>query len=472
MKKVLATVAVSTALVMGGAVAASAAGIEMEGSVRVRGLSEQRIAPDSAPFNFYDEQVRIGMKSMPSDNLTGYILLETGTASGDTYTWGNESGTTLTRGGTQATSGLGLLQAWVNYKATSTVGFKVGHQPVAPGTKQFVNHENSGDDAIVITYDPMPSTHAHIALVKLAENTTNDNSDDLDAYAFVATHKFNDAFKMGLNYTFLKGAADGESNATDDKYTAYTDSNNATVNILTTAATANTLYSGMAMSNLGVDATYKTGNLTLTGDVNLQFGEIGSDGTAAGTTDADGYAFQLGVDYKIDNSNVGLLFAQGSGYDEDATGNDKAGNAFVNFVGDSAYQVYIPGYRIVTPGSFSQKVLGETLNSQGSNSGLSNLTLYQLNAKTATTCPLTGKKLNIRGALSYMETTEDVANYGTNREDKIGTEIDVVAAWALTSNLTYQVEAAYLWTGDVYKTSATYVPEDIYFLRHGITMKF
>ncbi|OGR03972.1 MAG: hypothetical protein A2520_05375 [Deltaproteobacteria bacterium RIFOXYD12_FULL_53_23] len=448
MKKVLATVAVSTALIMGGAVAASAAGIEMEGSVRSRGLSEQRVAQDSAPYNTYDTTVRLGMKSMPSDNLTGYILLETGSTSGDTYTWGNESATTLTRGGTQAVGQLGLLQAWVNYKATPTISFKIGHQSVAPGTKQFVNHENSGDDAIFINYDPMASTHAHIALVKLSEGTTNDNSDDLDAYALVATHKFNDAFKMGVNYIYLKGSAEQSETG------------------------SGALFPGLALSNLGIDATYKMGALTLSGDVNLQFGEIGSDGTAAGTTDADGYAFQLGVDYKIDNSNVGLLFAQGSGYDEDATGNDKAGNAFVNFIGDSAYQVYIPGYRIVTPGSFSQKVLGETINSQGSNSGLSNLTLYQLNAKTATKCALTDKPLTIRGALSYMTTTEDVANYSGNREDKIGTELDIVAAWALTSNLTYQVEAAYLWTGDVYKTSATYAPEDIYFLRHGITMKF
>jgi hypothetical protein len=63
----------------------------------------------------------------------------------------------------------------------------------------------------------------------------------------------------------------------------------------------------------------------------------------------------------------------------------------------------------------------------------------------------------------------------TNRENKIGTELDVVAAWALTSNLTYQIEAAYLFTGDVYKTAATGAgsdPENAYFLRHGISMKF
>lgn len=460
MKKVLATVALSTALVMGGAVAASAAGIEMEGSVRVRGLSEQIVTDNAVTQNGYDSTVRLGMKSKPSDNLTGYILLETGSLNGDTYTAGQETAATLFRGGTNGDNRLALIQAWIDYKPTATIGFKVGHQPVAPGTKQFVNHENSGDDAIFINYDPMPSTHAHIALVKLAENGntgtgSGPNSDDLDAYALVATHKFNDAFKMGVNYVYLNGGS-----------------------IATAGGLTDGVFQGFKMSNLGIDATFKTGDLTLTGDINKQFGTIYETATAGSAVDAEGYAFQLGADYKIDNSNVGLLFGQGSGVDPDKSlaTTDGLGQAFVNFIGDSAYQVYIPGYRKITPGSF-QAGLGATglkTVTDGANSGLSNLTLMQLNAKTATTCPLTGKKLSIRGALSYMTTTEDVIIAGV-KEDEIGTELDVVAAWALTSNLTYQIEAAYLWTGDVYKTTQTGVgsdPENAYFLRHGITMKF
>jgi len=449
MKKVLATVAVSTALVMGGAVAASAAGIEMEGVVRVRGLSEQRMIENQASVNVYDEQVRLGMKSKPSDNLTGYILLETGSANSDTYTWGQEtttSSSTLFRGGTNGNNTLSLIQAWLDYKPTSTIGIKVGHQPVAPGTQQFVNHAASGDDAIFVNWDPTKSTHAHVAIVKLQENTVNDNTDDIDAYALVATHKISDAFKVGTNIVHVKGGAEDDAAAT---------------------------FPGLAMTNVGVDTTFKMGNLTLMGDVNVQFGTIQDMGTAASEIDANGYAFQLGVDYKIASSNIGLLFAQGSGVDPD----DPKGleSAFVNFIGDSPWTVYMPGYRKVTPGSF-QAAIGQT---DGSNSGLSNLTIYQINAKTATTCPITGKKLNVRGSLSYMQTTEDVISTTGAREDEVGTELDIVAAWALTSNLTYQIEAAYLWTGDVYKNTGATAgsnaganPEDAYFLRHGITMKF
>lgn len=454
MKKVLATVAVSTALVMGGAAAASAAGIEMEGSVRVRGLSEQKMITDQTAHNTYDEQVRLGMKSKPSDNLTGYILLETGSGSSDTWTWGQEDSSSLFKGGTNGSNGLNLIQAWIDYKMTPTFGIKVGHQPVAPGTKQFINHDNSGNDAIFINYDPSKATHAHVALVKLQENTTNDNSDDLDGYALVATHKFSDDFKMGVNYVYLNGG---------HKSTSTTENN-----------------TGMRLSNLGIDATYKMGNLTLMGDVNLQFGSIYDGGGAATSTtgeiEANGHAFQLGLDYKINNSNVGLLFAQGSGEDPNASASDNStkGDAFVSFIGDSPYQVYIPGYRKVTPGSFHHKIMASA---DGANSGLSNLTIYQLNAKTATTCPLTGKKLNVRGALSFMRTTEDVISTTGVTENEIGTELDIVAAWALTPNLTYQIEAAYLWTGDAYKniasgTNAGTDPENAYFLRHGITMKF
>lgn len=450
MRKVLSTVAVSTALIMGGAVAASAAGIEMEGSVRVRGLSEQRMITDQAEVNLYDEQVRLGMKSMPSDNLTGYILLETGATSTDTYTWGQETssaGSTLYRGGTNGSNGLNLIQAWIDYKPVKTVGIKVGHQTVAPGTKQFVNHVTSGDDAIFVNYDPTASTHAHVAVIKLQENTTNDNSDDLDAYALVGSQKFGDAFKMGANLIHVKGGAEDEAAAA---------------------------FPGLALTNLGVDAEFKIGNLTLMGDGNYQWGTIYETNAVGSEIEANGYALQAGVDYKIDNSNVGLLFAMGSGEDTDATTNAQRGDAFVNFLGDSPWHVYIPGYRKVTPGSYHHVLAGET---DGANSGLSNLTLYQLNAKTAVTCPLTDKKLSVRAALSYMETTEDVISTTGAREDEIGTELDIVAAWALTSNLTYQIEAAYLWTGDVYKnvaagTNAGTDPEDAYFLRHGISMKF
>ena len=493
MRKVLATVAVSTALVMGGAVAASAAGIEMEGSIRIRGLSEQQIGTtaggansDKSPVNAYDQQVRVGMQAKPSDNLTGYLLLETGSSTGDTFTWGNETSATLFKGGAKtAGSGdntLGIIQAYITYKPTD-FGLKIGHMPVAPGTKQFINHDNTGDDAIYVTYDPNKNFHAHLATVKLQENTTNDNSDDLDAYALVMTNKFNDNFKAGFNLIHIKGADEKDSNAVAAKSTSvtFTDVNSNTpagldddtFTFVSTAASASTMFPGMALTNLGLDASYKIDNLTLAGDINLQFGTIQDLGTGvAGEIDADGYAFQLSADYKIDNSSVGLLFAQGSGVDPDgATATDSVGNAFVSFLGDSAYQVYIPGYRKMVPGSF-QSALGLA---DGNNGGLSNLTLYQLRANTATTCPLTGKKLAIRGALSYMQTTEDVANYAGNREDEIGTELDIVAAWSLTSNLTYQIEAAYLFTGDVYKTAATGAgsdPEDAYFLRHGITMKF
>jgi hypothetical protein len=445
MKKVLSTIAVSTALVMGGAVAASAAGIEMDGSVRVRGLSEQGMRENSSTTNIYDQQVRLGALSKVSDDLTGYIQLETGTnetdgsRNVDTYTWGDQRDSGLFRGGNQPLNGqLGIIQAWMDYKP-GTFGLKLGRQPFSLGTKQFFNHDNNGDDAIQL-YGTLAGTKVQGFAVKLQEGANNDNSDDLDAYALQLNRKFSDALAVGLNYTFLKGGSDqgGEP-----------------------VTAGRSAHNGLELSNLAADVKFTIGSLTLLGDINYQMGVAFRDESIPGShMDAKGYAFQVGADYKLGSSTVGLLFAQGSGQEQ---GETEDMDAFINFLGDSPYQVYIPGYRVVTPGSFHQ-VIGQ---GNGANSGLSNLTLYQLKANTAMKCPLTGKDLAIRGALSYMETTEDF-----NNEDEIGTEIDLIAAWKLTSNLTYQVELAYLFTGDVYKANANEDPEDAYFFRHGLSMKF
>ena len=83
-------------------------------------------------------------------------------------------------------------------------------------------------------------------------------------------------------------------------------------------------------------------------------------------------------------------------------------------------------------------------------------------------------------SLSYMRLSEDMIN-GTTKSGKdslvngVGTELDLIATWALTAGLTYKVEAAYLWTGDVFETAANgrgHNPDDLAFLRHSLEVKF
>ncbi len=417
MKKTLTAVAVSTALVLGGAVVASAA-IELDANVRVRGISSDLTAQEDKPSsNTYDQRAQIGFKSKVSDELTGYIRLSTGTGS-DNFAWGaNSAGDDYSR---PTKNGMNLDEAWIDYKPSSW-GIKVGRQHISLGPNFWDRRGDAPDDMIVL-YADIAGTKVQAVTIKVNEHTADDNSDDLDAYILTLDRKFNDSFSGGLNYTYLKGAAD-----TGDTATAK---------------------AGLALSNLGANANLKFGDLSFALDGNMQFGDAAAD------VDAAGYAVQINADYKINNSKIGLMFAQGSG-DDDATDNDA--DEFVNYLFSTYRHNTMAGYALAVPGSAKF----------GNNSGLSNLTIYQLNGSTSVTCPLTGKPLSLRGALNYLETTEDVA-VGGNNEDEIGTEIFGVAAWKLNSNLSYQVEASYVWTDDVYGRNN----DDAYWIRHGITMNF
>lgn len=463
MKKILTTAALSSALIVGGATAAFAtheqlpaetslvsakgAKIQLDGEIRLRGYSLKDESKDSAPKNAYDSRERIGVKARLSDHVLTYMQLESESGSGDSWTWGGQSDASLSTGGAKnASSQLEFLQAWIDY-SPGDWGIRAGHMPIALGNKLFYDHTGSGDDAIQL-YGKFAGTHVTANMIKLQENGTSDNSADLDAYMLSLERKFNDSFKGGINYTLVKGGA--EDDGTAGAAFSYTNwANN---------------FPGMELSNVGINADLKFGNLTIGGDAEFQFGDLYDAGSNT-AIDAGGYAYQLTADYKMDKNTVGLLFGYGSG-DDNAT--DKDHDTFVNFLTDTPYQVYIPGYRIGQPGSF-------TFDQSGANqAGLQNMTIYQVNGSTSVTCPLTGKPLSLFGSLSYMETSEDVA-VSTTKEDEIGTELDIVATWKLSSGLTYKVEAAYLWTGDAYKTALTGAgsdPDDAYFLRHGLEVKF
>lgn len=427
MKKVLATVAVSTALIMGGAAAASAAGIEVDGVMRIRGMNfDTGITEDSAATQQYDQKVQVGFKSKPSDNLTGYIRLSAGTTS-DNFAWDDGASD---KTGTE----MRLDEAWIDYKPGSW-GIKAGRQHINLGGNNFWDHRADAPDSVISLYADLAGTKVRAMTVKLQENTANDNSDDLDAYMLTLDRKFSDAFKGGLNYTLLKGNAEsGEANA---------------------SAT----HPGTAISNLGANAMFKSGGLTLKGDVNLQFGTYSDTGVV--DTDQEAYAFQLNAEYKMGKSKVGAMFAQGSG-DDNAADTDQ--EKFLPYLFSTYRHNSLAGYSLATPGGTK---------GFGSNTGLSNLTIMQLNAGTDVTCALTGKPLHLFTALNFLQTTEDVADGNGAMTDDLGTELHAKAAWKLTSNLTYLVEGFYVWTDDAYSNGkGTTNIDDVYWLRHGITMKF
>ena len=411
MKKLLTTAALSSVLIMGGATAALAthaeipaeapgvvamgAKVQIDGSVRARGTINKDTVKDSAESTFYDLRARLGVTARVNDQVMGYLQLETGADSSDYWKWGQEAGqldtqtntndAALSTGGSKEGHNLEILQAWVHY-SPGNWGVKAGHMPLALGNNLFFDHTGSGDDALVF-WGNIDGFIWNLLTIKLQENDVQDNSDDLDAYVVNLTKSF-DSFKANVNYTLLKGGNAGDS--VDELGTS------AIPYLALSGVELVTEFPGLKMSNLGVALDYKIGDLSLKGDGEFQFGTFYDDG--GGTkVDANGWAMLLSGDYKIGDGAVGLLFGYGSGEDPNDTDNNE--DRFINFLTDTPYQVIIPGYRIAVPG---------TLTTSGKYSGLQNMTLYQINGSLSTTCPLTGKPFSVRGALSYMNTSEDV----------------------------------------------------------------
>lgn len=98
-------------------------------------------------------------------------------------------------------------------------------------------------------------------------------------------------------------------------------------------------------------------------------------------------------------------------------------------------------------------------------SGMTNAFLYQARAGVRPT-----DKLDIMTSFTYANADKKPLNYVS---DQYGYELDVTAAYKLTSNLTYMLGAGYLWTGDYFKgaNSANSVQND-YLVINKLTFVF
>ena len=421
MKKTLTTAALSSVLILGMASAAmavhatdaaetgvsakGAAKVTIDGAIRMRGALETDKGSANYDGNkaYHDGRVRLGVKAVVAPGATGYVQLETGSGSSDGYKWGNA--TDDHKGGTKTPGTMEILQAWINYQP-SNWGVKVGHMPISLGNKLFYDHTGSGDDAIVAYINPSDSTHIAGIAIKNDEGSLSDSS-DTNGYFALLTHKLNDTLSLGANWAYIT-ESDSE----------------------------------MSFSNIGLNVDGKVAAISYSADVEYQLGDLDA------TTEASGFAVRLAGSMDLGAAKVGVVYGYGSGDDgTDPTEYD----GFHNFLTDTAYDTIIGNYRVTIPGTFTQ------------NSGLSNLSLYQINASTSYTCPVTGKKSALKGSVSYMHLNEDFGG-----EDAVGTEFDLVNTWTLTSGLKYKIEAAYMLVDDVYGANA----EDLFFLRNSLELKF
>jgi len=498
MKKTLTVAALSSALVLGMAasalavhetataetptVAAGASKITIDGGVRERGVYDKNDASEDSPANnYYDSRVELGVKAQVSPEAAAYLKLQSGPQDNDLDYWGDGRAAGLHTGGLKLGTPT-ILESWVNYQPGAW-GVKAGHMPLALGNKIFFDHTKKGDDALVFYANPTDATHIAALTIKFDEQYTNDNSDDLDGYVALVTQKVNDNLNLGANWTYLRGGSDRGGSIPGWAFDGTTGDLQ-----VSPMAVGYELAAGMAMSNIGLTADGKVGAISYLADLEFQFGDVANydNGTDTTTVDAGGWAMKLGGNYDFGAGKVGLLFGYGSGdddkshLDELADGKDLSHDAYINFLTDTNYDTIIAGYRAAIPGANSWASPAGTGSSTGKNTGLANLTLFQLNGSTKTVCPLTGKDLSIFGSVSYMKLSEDMIN-GTdknadaNEVDSVGTEVDLIATWQLTAGLNYKVEAAYLWTGDVYEVSTlghSTNADNLAFLRHSLEVKF
>jgi hypothetical protein len=479
MKKTLTAAALSSVFVLGLAssalaihttdtadqpvVAAGPSVITLDGDIRIRGAYDKNDPTKDASGNsYYDERVQLGVKAKVSDEATGYVRLESGAGNNDSYTWGVDDNQLANNGlfnGGDKAGDLNILEAWINYQPTDCGkpgpwGVKAGHMPLALGNKMFFDHTRSGDDAIVVYGNLGEATHVAALTIKFSEGDTNQGSDDLDGYVALVTSKINDSLNLGGNYTYLRGR-DSIADATNGNVDF---GNGSGLDYL----------SGFALSNVGLTADGKSGPFDYMADAEFQFGTVqDSTDNNSGNIDAKGWAAKVAGNYDLGAGKVGLLFGYGSGNKSDSTDQ----KAYINFLSNTSYDTIIAGYRSAIPGAGDAHA-----GFQPKYTGLSNLTLYQLNASTKTVCPVTGKDLSLFASASYMQLSEDSLNI-SNRNGKevgnVGTELDLIATWQLTAGLNYKVEAAYLFAGDAYESSTVDGKyDDLMFLRNSLELKF
>lgn len=392
-------------------VAKGATQITLGGNIRVRGeLRETDGSSDTSTKAAYDQRVRLSTEAK-TDNVTGYVMLETAAAS-DVYTWGRSSNAT---GGYTFGNGkplaLSINEAWLQYKV-GTCGVKVGHMPLALGNKLFFDHTKFGDDAIVVFGDPAPGVHVGVLTAKLEEGANN--TSDQDGYGALVTYK-GEGFNLGGDVTYVD--VNGGS---------------------TFAAPP------ASVMNIGLRGDATVGPAMIKADVEVQTGTLSKDVVGA-EMDHSAYAALLGASGKMGDVSLGAELGYGTGQDTSADS-----TAFITSLGTDKHMSYVYDYRVAGACGQFAGICGTTY------------------LKGSVSSPLMDK---VTGALDvlYLMASEDVALLGaTTADTALGIEVDAKVTYKVAGNLMYWVEGGYLAPGDAYGTDV----DGMYAVRHGVELSF
>lgn len=412
--------------------------ITLGGEIRVRGWYYNNLSPywtaaapgtpqESNSKANYDTRVRLTLDAVVTPNVSGRIMLETGSGTADTWTWGNLNN--------KPDSLASIQEAWILYTGSGLFGFnsglKIGHMPLKLGEGQFFDNTQFGDDAIVFFMDPTKELHIGLLTVKASEGNvgTGKNTDDMDAYVALMTYKIAKTHTLGMNYMYINRSAYNDSHHHHDS--------------LSTHYYENSSYDALKFQNLGLHANGTVGNFGYKAEVDFQFGSVGE---ASDKTKFGGYAVFLAANYKFTPEfNLRGAFAYGSGDKQEEDGDTwKKNEEFQTLVGTIPHYAFVYDYRARTAAR-NQMLSGR---SASTGNGIANTTYYNIGMDYAATKDLSFKAdLFLLRANKIAEWTGD----GGIRSKNIGWELDGNMTYKVAKNLTYQINAGILFAGKFYE---------------------
>ncbi|MBI5409039.1 MAG: alginate export family protein [Nitrospirae bacterium] len=377
---------------------------------------------------YYDERARLNVRANVSQNTFGFVELETGSGSNDTFKWGSDDnakrGSMDVRQAYIATQGkgLGMLS-----------GLKAGHMLLALGNNLFFDHTKSGDDAVLLWTTLGPGELSLIA-IKLSEGAGNNGNSTTAAADTTKENDDTDAYVIA--YGMNMGGVNVSADVTDIR-----------------DHSKQTYDKGSNLYNIGVRADADLKVVKVKGDVEFQAGKASEKATAPTEIKNKGIAFMLGVEAPIGPVSIRANAAYGSG---DKTDTADKNEAFQTFLSDNQYYTYVYDYR----------VKGATL---AKNGGISNTTYGNIGV---TAKPMDALKL--AADVYVLKASKEVSSATDKDSKKVGWEIDAKAEYQIDTNLAYFVEGGYLSAGDFYKNIRTdgKDPDNPYAVRHGLLLKF
>ncbi len=329
----------------------------------------------------------------------------------DDTVFGVDDTTTIDDGSTQR---LNIHKIYMNYDSPLGM-FRVGRTPAGQWYGNFLNTDNHGSR--IMWWPAMLAKPWEILLYteKVAEDDDNSATTDQDT----------DRYHFGISHEGEKGLG---AMAYDHYRVAATDSGYDDVQI----------YGG-----------YKINDLNLEIEAVHRFGDDQTDTTV----DYDSWAAMVGVNAAFGNLETGLVYFYASGDDEGSANDNEAFFNSTGGLGEDFQPLYIlTGY---FGGLLNQHVGSTSIDDDGVHG-------YCLYADQHLT-----EKLALHAALGYAEVDEEPAG----REDDLGWEFNLGAAYNLLDNFVYEARFGYMAGGDYFRIG-TDDAEDVTLLSHHLTMEF